>query len=180
MRGTAGDKNVYEQMGGFAEHAKIGQTWADHVAQDLNQHGIDCKATPLELAKDIADRARFENEQDITFSSHSGCLEVKSRNLRFTDDPQSFPYATAFVDTVSGWEKKSPFPLAVVLVSQITEAKLVVPVSTYEKWGKQHSFDRIRNYSDVWYTVNKSYLRSYSDLKAWLTARVSMRGSRRV
>lgn len=153
----------------FAEHAKIGQTWAEHVAQDLNKYGIDCKATPLEFAKSVADRARFENEQDIVLEK--GCLEVKSRRLKFTDDPESFPYPTAFVDTIFGWEKKSPFPLAVILVSQITEAKLVVPVSTYEKWGKQHSFDRIRKHSDVWYTVRKEYLRPYSDLKAWLNIR---------
>lgn len=152
----------------FRSEAKIGQRWAEQVANSLNSSGVDCYATPLEFAQSIEDRVRFENEQDVVFTSQAGCIEVKSRRLRFTDDPSTYPYATAFVDTVSGWNKKQPKPLAVVLVSQLTTAKLVVPVSTQSQWGRVNAYDRVRQFQENWYTVNKQLLVPFPQLVKWL------------
>lgn len=152
----------------FREQATIGQTWAEHVASELNNNKVHCKATPLEFATSEADRVRFENEQDIIFDMFSGCLEVKSRNLSFTANPLSFPYETAYVDTVSGWNKKTPPPLAVIVVSQITQAKLVIPTTTKPYWRQRRSFDRVRQYSDTWYTVHRTHLRPFDALVQWL------------
>jgi hypothetical protein len=155
----------------FRSEATIGQQWSQKVANELNNCGVDCYATPLEFATSIEDRARFENEQDVIFTSQTGCIEVKSRRLKFTNDPTSYPYLTAFVDTVQGWDKKSPKPLAVVLVSQITSAKLVIPVSTQSQWGRVNAYDRVRHFRENWYTVNKTALTPFPQLVEWLLDR---------
>lgn len=155
----------------FWSEAAVGQQWAEKVAATLNNCGINCYATPLEFATGIEDRARFENEQDIIFTSQTGCIEVKSRRLKFTNDPNSYPYETAFVDTVQGWNKKYPKPLAVVLISQITAAKLVIPVSTQQQWGRVNAYDRVRHFRENWYTVNKTMLTPFTQLVEWLYGR---------
>lgn len=155
----------------FRSEAAIGQQWSQKVASTLNNLGVNCYATPLEFATSVEDRARFENEQDVIFTSQTGCIEVKSRRLKFTDDPNSYPYDTAFVDTVLGWDKKNPKPLAVVLVSQLTAAKLVIPVSTQQQWGRVNAYDRVRHFRENWYTVNKTMLTPFSQLVEWLQNR---------
>lgn len=157
----------------FYEELSAGHRWATHVANEMNERHVRCHVKPMEFRENLDDRDRFENEQDITFDIMSGCVEVKSRRLHFTHDPRSFPYGTAFVDTVAGWEKKQPKPLAVVLVSQLTKAMIVVPTSTKGKWGTKRSFDRVRNIEESWYVVNRTQLRSFDDLVAWLLARQS-------
>lgn len=155
----------------FREQAAIGQSWAERVAADLNGKGVDCYATPLEFATDVQDRQRFENEQDIVFRWQTGCIEVKSRNLPFTSDPSSFPYRDALVDTVNGWVKKKPKPLAVVLISQITGEKLVVPSSTQDQWTTIVTFDRVRRHPDKWYLVDRNKLKPFSEFADWLSER---------
>jgi hypothetical protein len=72
-----------------------------------------------------------------------------------------------------GWDRKSPKPIAVILISQITGAKLVVPVSTQHKWKKNTAYDRIRKITETSYVVNKSELRTFSDLTTWLSSKQS-------
>lgn len=152
----------------FAREVIIGHRWSNHVARCLNDLKISCTASPLEIEPDPLKRSRFENEQDVVFSLINGHLEVKSRNLVFSDDPASFPYSEAFVDTVIGWDKKDPKPLAVVLVSQITKAKIVIPTSTSPDWGMKRARDRVRNISENWYIVRRSSMKPFSELVDWL------------
>lgn len=143
----------------FRKEAHIGQTFSQKVAAYLNSRNILCEATELEFAKDVADRERFKkHEQDIIFHKFGGCLEVKSRRLKFNSDPDSYPYGTALVDTVSGWDAKERIPLAVVLISQETDAMLVIPPSTKESWRHFSSFDKIRRINETWYECPKSNL----------------------
>lgn len=155
----------------FREQAAIGQSWSERVAADLRNANIDCYATPLEFAASVEDRQRFENEQDIVFRWQTGCIEVKSRNLSFTTEPSSFPYKEALVDTVSGWIKKNPTPLAVVLISQITGEKLVIPSSTAPYWGTIVTFDRVRRHSDKWFLVDRNRLATFDSFVQWLAIR---------
>jgi len=178
MLETRSDLNSGHQPWGkndalFRSEAREGHKWASFVADRLAEQNVSCRATELEFAADEADRERFINEQDIVLLAQPGVIEVKSRRLKFSAAPKSYPYATAFVDTVTGWEKKSPKPLAVVLVSQQTSDMLVVPVSTHGSWSVTTSFDRVRKINERWYTVPSSLLRPFSELTDWLTARQS-------
>ena len=159
----------------FTREVIVGHKWSRYIASTLCNLGIPCTASPLEVELDMSKVHRFENEQDISLDKQPGHLEVKSRALVFNDDPKSFPYETAFVDTKIGWDKKNPRPLAVVLVSQKTSHKLVIPTSTQDKWGTKDAVDRVRNIHERWYTVDRSLLRPFSELVDWLTERQSRR-----
>lgn len=149
----------------FRREAVIGHSWAEKVAAALNNRGIKCHATPLEFAKDASDRARFANEQDVVLDLLPGCIEVKSRKtVTFTGDPESYPYPTAFVDTVHGWEKKDPVPHAVVLVSRANGHFLVIGAGSKPHWTQETHYDWQRQITDTFYMVKKQYLRPFDHL----------------
>ena len=156
----------------FRKEAQIGQTFTEIVANYLNYNGIKCRATELEFAKDVADRERFKtHEQDIIFDLMPGCLEVKSRRLQFFPDPNSYPFSTAFVDTVSGWDAKAEVPLGVVLISQMTSSMLVVPPSSKNLWTQYSSYDRFRKIHETWYQCPKTELKHIDLLVDFLIKR---------
>jgi len=166
-------KNWMENENLFVQQLKIGNKWTEYVASKLREKRIDAYATELEVREKVEDRHRFTNEQDILFNNMPGCVEVKSRKIKFFDDPMSYPMQTAFVDTVLGWNKKSPKPLAVVLVSQITKSMLVVPVSTENKWGTSTHFDKVRKITETSHTVDKGLLKTFDEFSEWLINRQS-------
>jgi hypothetical protein len=152
----------------FRQEARKGQHFAEYVATLLQNCGFSAYATPLEFAATIKDRERFINEQDVVFEDRPGCIEVKSRDLTFSGKPASYPFDTAFVDTKTGWDLKSPKPLAVVLVSQRNNHVLVIKPSTQPSWTIKQSFDRVRKINESWYQVRKSHLVCFSNLCNWL------------
>lgn len=141
----------------FRREATIGQQYAELVAARLTEHGINAEATELTFAETEEQIADYEDEQDVLLDTGQ-CVEVKSRNLDFGADPQSFPYTTAFVDTVSGWRKKKNKPVAVVFVSRTTNEMLVVMGDTDSQWGHVKKFDRIRKHYDTFHIVPRKTL----------------------
>lgn len=161
--------NDYREI--FVEQLAIGHGWATYVADALNDRGVRCEVTEMEICKDLEDAKRFADEKDIIFNDMPGYLDVKSKAMRFNSDPDSFPYTTAFVDTEHGWNQKKEKPLAVILVSQFTKEMLVVPPSTSSTWKPVRKRDRIRNIWDNFLQIRKSDLRRFDDLVQWLLAR---------
>jgi hypothetical protein len=155
----------------FLEQLAEGHRWAEHAAERLRSAGIAVQVTPMEVRAHIDDRADFADEWDMSVGSRAPCrLDVKSRNLAFTsiDD---YPFETALVDTVAGWEAKERHPHAIILVSQKTEALVVIPVSTRGSWTRARRFDRVRGIEDVFYEVDRRELRPIDDLVTWLRRR---------
>lgn len=139
----------------FVSELTIGTKWAFYVADFLNEQGIACHATEMELAETEADIPKFsKSEKDIILHDIEGSLEVKSRRIVF-NDWLSYGYDEMFVDTVSGWHKKEEKPLAVIVVSQITGKMLVIPSETEPNWFKFSGYDKIRGIHDVWYMARK-------------------------
>lgn len=156
------DQLFFEQLG-------IGHEWAEAVAARFRVAGITAMATPMTYRQTLADRHQYRNEIDLLVGATGAPVEVKSRNLGFSEDPATYPYDTAFVDTVGGWDAKYPKPIVIVLVSQKTGAMLVVPASSQATWARTHTFDRVRNVQDVWYTVDRAQLLSFDALLGgWL------------
>lgn len=152
----------------FSELAK-GNKWATYVADHINAAGVESYTPEGKVRKDVSEILEFSlNEKDILFKSMDGHLEVKSRGLTFGKTFEDYPYETAFVDTLDGWNKKVEKPLAVVLVSQKTSEMLVVPVSTEQHWGTTSSYDRVRGIHETWLVVHKTHLRPIGDLISWL------------
>lgn len=144
----------------FEEQLSIGSKWADYVANYLNSKGVLCLATPMRVAQTKEEIQEFTlNDKDITFLEMPGNLEVKSRNLGFNNTVNSFPFHTAMVDTVSGWNQKSEKPIAVVCVSQVTKCLLVIPTETEHLWGQETQYDKLRGHSDTFYVVPKEHMK---------------------
>lgn len=157
----------------FAEELRRGHTWARHAASKLRSEGLAVQQPRLELRETIDDRGRFGSEEDLIVLLPGGrfLIECKSRNLRFSDDPASYPYPTAFVDTVSGWDQKQEKPRAVILVSQQTGGMLAVSVrETTQDWTITKRRDRVRGIPDSWYEVRKDQIRPFRDLTDYLVS----------
>lgn len=141
-----------------------GHTYNEYVAEILQSFGIRCSVPQLEIAKSQNDIARFtKNEKDIILDGGE-CLEVKSRNLYFTDDPQSFPYNDLLVDTVSGYDAKETKPLAYIFVSQKTKRMFALPTYTSNSWTVQKKFDHERKHEDRFYLATVDKCRPFSAL----------------
>jgi hypothetical protein len=154
----------------FFEQLEEGHLWALRVGWRLLAEGFPVQVTKPTRRQTIADRGDYADELDIRVGrSDPLILEVKSRALVFTEDPASYPYATAFVDTAKGWKAKWHKPVAVVLVSQRTGSMLVIPVrTTQESWGIEKHTDHVRGFHERFYTVEKRWLQSFDALIGWL------------
>lgn len=154
----------------FKEQLAIGHRWAEHVVSILTAAGLDAEATPMSVRATVEDRGQYAQELDIVVEGIR--VECKSRKLRFTDSPSSYPYRTAFLDTVSGWDAKETKPTAVVLVSQLTGACLVIPVRTSrDSWTTRAIHDRVRNIDERCYECPRELLLPMATFVDWLAKR---------
>lgn len=152
----------------FREQLRRGDYWAEQVAKRIREAGKFAKASPTEFAETEAEREHFKQfDKDIELSNNR-VLEVKSRNLSFSDDPTSFPYETAFMDTVEGWLAKDVQPVAVAVVSQVTGAVLVAPVSRFSEWTRLETFDRVRGFPVTVFECPKALLKTFQAFIDWL------------
>lgn len=152
----------------FREQLKVGDYWAEQVAKQIRAAGKFAVASPTEFAETEAEREHFKTfDKDITLSRNR-VLEVKSRNLSFTADPASFPYETAFMDTVEGWEAKDVQPTAVAVVSQVTGAVLIAPVSRFAEWKQSRVYDRVRGFHIRVYECPRGLLKTFGEFVEWL------------
>jgi hypothetical protein len=156
----------------FLRELRTGHEYAVLVADRLRAAGLHVDVTPMEVRADIDDRVRFVDEHDLTVGTRQPCrIDVKSRTLRFTG-PADYPYQTAFVDTVAGWEAKQHKPMAIVLVSQPTEELAVISVrGAPAHWTRERRYDNTRRIHDWFYMVSRERLRTLDELVAWLLAR---------
>ena len=157
----------------FRSELEAGHEWARLVAERLQAAGIAAALTPMAWRRDVDDRGRFNNERDVEVETGRGTLaiEVKSRRLAFTDEVASYPYDTALVDTVSGWEAKRQKPVAVVLVSRKAAGILVVSTRrTRDLWTVKHTHDRVRGIDDQWYQCPAALLLPFRVLSDWLAS----------
>jgi hypothetical protein len=167
----------------FHQELVTGHRWSTRVGDRLRaeipaERGYEVTVTPMEWRESLADVARFRSEKDIVVARPGGpecVVEVKSRDLHFTDDPSSYPEAfpTAIVDTVDGWESKvhRDQVVAVVLVSQATAGMLVVPVgSTRRRWVTRRRWDHKRRHWALNYEVSRRRLVHMDHLVRYLAS----------
>lgn len=103
------------------------QKYVVYVGAVFLKAGLNIRMSELEIRMDVSQRETFaENEVDLWVEDKP--IEVKSRNLTFTNDPESFPYDTVIVDTLSGWNAKKNKPFAVVFVAKPIEKPCISEV----------------------------------------------------
>jgi len=155
----------------FRRELEEGYERAEEVAAALRDRGFRVDVTPLEWRRTIEDRHEFRDEFDLKVGTRRPCrIDVKSRRLEFSG-PADYPYRTALVDTVPGWESKARKPVAIVLVSQFSGGLAVVRASTRSKWTVRSRFDTVRQIKDDFYEVDRRLLASFNELVAWLERR---------
>lgn len=155
----------------FFHELQEGHRYARLVAARIEAEGIRAVVTPMRVRGHVADRHDFADESDLTVGTVRPCIiDVKSRDLDFTG-PRDYPYPTALVDTVKGWEQKLHKPLAIVLVSQRTEGIAVIRVSGESRWLRQRRFDHKRRIEDVFFEVAKRELATFEEFVEWLRQR---------
>jgi hypothetical protein len=153
----------------FVSRLKTGHQYAEYAAERLTQRGLHVEITPLEIREDIEARHRFADEFDLRVGEGLHIVDVKSRTLKFSG-PGDYPYATAFVDTVSSWERKTHKPCAIVLVSQPTGGLAVIRASTRPQWTRSWRYDHDRRIWDWFFEVSCDELATFDQFVDWLHA----------
>jgi hypothetical protein len=161
------DRTPEERRAYFLEQLRIGDKWADHVADMIMKAGKPAYATPTKVAQSEAEIQEFTRyEKDIILSDNRS-LEVKSRSFAFTG-VESYPYETVFVDTVEGWAEKVVKPVAVAVVSQRTGGIVMVPISSAAVWSEKRIYDSKRCFEVNVLECPRSALKSFEEFLAWL------------
>jgi len=153
----------------FFRELEIGLQHEEIVADALRAHKIKCKtSTNMEQGLDYEERKeKYCGSPDIVLPN-GDVIEVKSRNLAFEDDPDSFPYPTVFVETISSWKGHDPPPIAVVNISQITGEMLVIMGYDEPNWTIEKKFDRVRKIWDTWYMADRNHLETFDFLVGYI------------
>jgi hypothetical protein len=161
----------FENDGLFLTELQDGHREAIGVADRLRDRGLAVEVTPFEWRETIDHRHRFADEVDLTVGTRAPChVDVKSRRLSFRG-PSDYPWPTALVDTVSGWEAKTRKPVAVILVSKTTGGLAVVRSSTRAQWTTSRRFDSRRGIEDSFFEVDKELLAPFDEFVEWLHQR---------
>ena len=153
----------------FREELEQGRVWQEWAAGELATHlrPLRVEIPDYEFREHIRDADRFTvNDCDLTIRGTAVgdvVLEVKSRPVYF-GDALSYPYPTALIDTVDGWEQKRIEPRAVLLVSRTARRILVVPTATKPRWQVATRPDGVRGTWDRVYEIDRRLLQSF----AWL------------
>lgn len=155
----------------FHRELEIGRAHEVIVGNALRANKIKCKfSTEVEYIDDFDERQKkYAGSPDIILSN-GDVIEVKSRNLAFEDDPDSFPYPTVFVETISSWKGHDPPPIAVVNISQITGEMLVIMGYDEPNWTIEKKFDRVRGIYDTWYMADRNHLETFDFLVGYIKA----------
>ena len=118
----------------FCDPQARGDRWAILVAERLNRAGLVTDLASARVGANIDGGHRFADERNLVVSSSGAVIDVECRNFPFFEEPTSYPYPTVFVDTVRSWQVREPRPIAIVLISQVTRAMLVISAETKNKW----------------------------------------------
>ena len=154
-------KQWYQNDDLFIRELREGHRWQLHVANRLGDVGLKCYVPQLEVRDDISDAERFINSKDVVCMG--AVLEIKSRRLSFRS-PDTFPYSTVFVDTVSGWEAKDPKPYAYVCVSTISGAIIYTDGRSKDLWEAINKRDRVRDIEETFYSCPIEYWQPFESL----------------
>ena len=151
---------------GFDYHKAMteGHSFNEMVAERLRSEGLGCTVPELELVTSNADIARMTKTEKDIILDNGLVLEIKSRNLGFSENPKLFWQKDIYVDTVSGYEAKEVKPYAYVMVSQKSGNMIVVHSSTKPYWFKKTVTDPYRKVTDSFYKIEKQHLTSWDSL----------------
>lgn len=150
----------------FFAQLKAGYDWQFLPAIFFRCCGLRVEIPKLTVRENVADAPAW-TDSDTDLIVNGKVIEVKSRGERFTH-PSDFPYDEPFVDTVTGYDAKSPKPFAYVFVSQITGCMVCVPSETGKLFQIRERYDRVRQIDERFYVCQIRHLRTMDKLVSCL------------
>jgi hypothetical protein len=149
----------------FFKELKQGYYWQHLPLTFFELHGLEVQMPELKFRASIKEAEKWKNSSDLIVNGF--IIEVKSRNESFTS-PESFPYETILVDTVSGYDAKDVKPLAYIMISRPTGAMLTLRSTSSKGWQKESKFDNIRKITDDFYLCKKKRLQTLDVLVSYI------------
>jgi hypothetical protein len=151
----------------FKARLDVGNSHVDRLAERLTLDGLRVEIPKREYRKTYSDRHRFKDEIDLIVNGK--VLEVKSRDLKWTT-LEDFPFRSdgVFIGTVDKWKalkKSGKIPFAVVIMSQHSDAAIVVPCGAKSRklWSVQENVydpytkckdDAVKAPAEAWVTYD--------------------------
>lgn len=149
----------------FISELKAGHEWQMLAACFFKLHGFEVEVPELSIRNSIKQAGNWISSVDLLLNGKK--IEIKSRNEVFSS-PQSFPYDTIFVDTVSGYDAKAEKPLAYIMISRPTGCMLCLRSDKPNAWKIEEKFDRVRKIKEKFYVCDKKYLQTLDCLVGFL------------
>ena len=145
----------------FFSELREGYEWQKEVCSRLRAYGLIVQLPALSVRTNVSEIYKYKNELDLRVNGK--IVEVKSRRLSFTS-PQDFPYECALVDTVNGYDQKSPKPTFVLSISRETGSIIGVHGASQPFWYKRKMFDNIRYIRDLFYVCRRKYMLTLDEI----------------
>lgn len=149
----------------FFKELKEGHSWQQLPALFFKLRGLSVEIPELKIRSSIEEAHKWIDTPDLLVNGH--IIEVKSRNESFVSG-DSYPYKTAFVDTVSGYNSKITKPLAYVIISRPTGAMVVLKTLSSKGWSIESKFDHIRKIKEDFYVCKPKHLQTLDVLVSYI------------
>jgi hypothetical protein len=145
----------------FLRERRLGNLYADQVAERLRQAGLIVAIPPQGVRESIRDAPAYLDSKDLWCAGR--WIEVKSRRVRFTS-PEDFPFQTIMVDTVSGWNAKTDKPFVYACISRPTGAIIYTPGDNPSSWIREKKHDQMRGFEDEFYLAPRELWGTFDEL----------------
>lgn len=146
------------------------------MASAFLEHGVEAEALRKTCRPTRRDAQRYSDAGDVAILGTRWTVEVKSRRQKFCADPSSYPFRRVLVDSAHAVRKMGRHTAAIVIVSQLTGAMVVVPMSTRRAWF-DGSIDTLDGAKAAKFVARK-HLRRFCELALWLSCQASQNPAR--
>ena len=147
----------------YEERFWSGLPYVKIVADLLRRANFEIK-TPDQRPRKI--RHKYSDHGDIHILSKGETkfiVEVKSRKIAFSSIGD-YPFREVFIDNVNQFNAKKFRIAAIVIISQITEAMFVVPMSSKKYWFTEEITDEEKKVRVKKYLVDKEHCINFENM----------------
>ena len=133
------------------------------IADELKREGFEVKTPdqrPKKIRKNYSDKGDIKilKDGEVRFT-----LEVKSRKLNFTSK-YDYPHSNVIVENVGQFNAKKHKVAAYVIISQFTEEKFAIPMSSKKHWIIDKVYDSEKQVIIEKYLVHKIHTIEFQEL----------------
>lgn len=147
----------------YRERFFSGVKYVKLIADELKKEGFEVKTPdqrPRKIRKNYSDHGDIQILKD---GEKKFVLEVKSRKLNFTSK-YDYPHSNVIVENVGQFNSKKHTVAAYVIISQFTEEKFVIPMSSKKHWIIDKVYDSEKQVIIDKYLVHKVHTLSWGEL----------------